>query len=638
MNIFKIGTTFLVCLLMAGETSLNAQTINEIKADRQTYIWGEGVGETLKSADQTALAEIIGQISVQVENTFTQKSVEKGKDFSQSVNDIIKTYSSATLKNTERIVLQNEPEAKVFRYVKRSEVQKIFESRKLKIIEFARSGESAQKNLQLADALRYYYWAQTLLRSHPESNDIRMTDANGKEVLLIVWLPKQLNEIFANLSFEVGKIEDNENYLCYLLNIKYKKQPVLNLDYTYWGGQDWSNIVSAKDGRGIVELPKTQMGADIRLKIEYVFEGESNIDLELRDVMQKVPQVMYKNSFISFSSKEKEKEPEPVETQAAEPKPADSTAVQGNLTVASSNNPVATNSLAAANADFKMDVSVPLGSIQALTNTGEQEAVMAKIRKAILQKKYDVVEPLFTPEGYDIYKKLLQYGKAKIVKNEPMKYYSFGDFILCRSLTMSFSFESNDRTFIEDVVFYLDKNNKVCNLTFGLASDAINDIASHTTWTEATRMLIMSFLENYKTAYALKRYDYIGSIFSDEALIITGHVVKPNSSPETTYLNNDIIRYNRQTKSEYMKMLKYCFDSNEFINIRFTSNNVRRSGKGNEIYGIQIKQEYFSTNYGDMGYLFLLVDLSDTIKPLIHVRTWQPEKNADGSIYGLSDF
>jgi hypothetical protein len=336
MNIFKIGTTFLVCLLMAGETSLNAQTINEIKADRQTYIWGEGVGETLKSADQTALAEIIGQISVQVENTFTQKSVEKGKDFSQSVNDIIKTYSSATLKNTERIVLQNEPEAKVFRYVKRSEVQKIFESRKLKIIEFARSGESAQKNLQLADALRYYYWAQTLLRSHPESNDIRMTDANGKEVLLIVWLPKQLNEIFANLSFEVGKIEDNENYLCYLLNIKYKKQPVLNLDYTYWGGQDWSNIVSAKDGRGIVELPKTQMGADIRLKIEYVFEGESNIDLELRDVMQKVPQVMYKNSFISFSSKEKEKEPEPVETQAAEPKPADSTAVQGNLTVASS--------------------------------------------------------------------------------------------------------------------------------------------------------------------------------------------------------------------------------------------------------------------------------------------------------------
>jgi hypothetical protein len=203
---------------------------------------------------------------------------------------------------------------------------------------------------------------------------------------------------------------------------------------------------------------------------------------------------------------------------------------------------------------------------------------------------------------------------------------------------MSFSFESNDRTFIEDVVFYLDKNNKVCNLTFGLASDAINDIASHTTWTEATRMLIMSFLENYKTAYALKRYDYIGSIFSDEALIITGHVVKPNSSPETTYLNNDIIRYNRQTKSEYMKMLKYCFDSNEFINIRFTSNNVRRSGKGNEIYGIQIKQEYFSTNYGDMGYLFLLVDLSDTIKPLIHVRTWQPEKNADGSIYGLSDF
>ena len=87
-----------------------------------------------------------------------------------------------------------------------------------------------------------------------------------------------------------------------------------------------------------------------------------------------------------------------------------------------------------------------------------------------------------------------------------------------------------------------------------------------------------------------------------------------------------------------MKKLKYSFDSKEFINIRFADNIVRRSGKSNNIYGIQIRQDYFSTNYGDTGYLFLLVDLTDTLKPQIHVRTWQPEKNPDGSIYGLSDF
>jgi hypothetical protein len=178
----------------------------------------------------------------------------------------------------------------------------------------------------------------------------------------------------------------------------------------------------------------------------------------------------------------------------------------------------------------------------------------------------------------------------------------------------------------------------VCNLTFGLSKKAVEDIASNNTWSEENRILLMCFLENYKTAFTLKRFDYIDKIFADDALIITGLVTKVNTSSDSRYSNNTIIKYNRQTKDEYLKKLKYSFASNEFINIRFADNTVRRSGKGNEVYGIQIRQDYFSTNYGDTGYLFLLVDLSDTLKPQIHVRTWQPEKNPDGSIYGVGDF
>ncbi|GAB1416653.1 hypothetical protein MASR2M117_20590 [Paludibacter sp.] len=60
--------------------------------------------------------------------------------------------------------------------------------------------------------------------------------------------------------------------------------------------------------------------------------------------------------------------------------------------------------------------------------------------------------------------------------------------------------------------------------------------------------------------------------------------------------------------------------------------------KERELYGIQIKQDYFSTNYGDTGYLFLLIDFDNPDEPLIHVRTWQPQKNPDGSIYGIENF
>lgn len=48
-------------------------------------------------------------------------------------------------------------------------------------------------------------------------------------------------------------------------------------------------------------------------------------------------------------------------------------------------------------------------------------------------------------------------------------------------------------------------------------------------WEEDSRICLIRFLEDYQTAYALKRLDYIESIFSDDAWIITGTVLKkPN--------------------------------------------------------------------------------------------------------------
>jgi hypothetical protein len=104
------------------------------------------------------------------------------------------------------------------------------------------------------------------------------------------------------------------------------------------------------------------------------------------------------------------------------------------------------------------------------------------------------------------------------------------------------------------------------------------------------------------------------------------------------YQYNQIVRYNRLTKQEYLKKLKFAFGSKEYINLKFEDNEVRKSGKGEEVYGIQIKQNFYSSNYSDAGYLFLMIDFANPELPLIHIRTWQPEKSADGSIYGLNDF
>lgn len=104
-------------------------------------------------------------------------------EYKETVKSVIRTYSNATLTNTERIVIENEPDARVFRYMKRSEIDKIFKARKNKILEYLANAETAEEHLQIADALRYYYWSQTLLRSHPEGATIRYRDKDGEERL-----------------------------------------------------------------------------------------------------------------------------------------------------------------------------------------------------------------------------------------------------------------------------------------------------------------------------------------------------------------------------------------------------------------------------------------------------------------------
>lgn len=593
---------FTISFLFVSTIFVSAQSIESIKADRQAYIWGEGRGTTLKKADNEALAMLINQISTEVESNFTLLRNEQQQNgesaYAETVHSVVNTYSNASLKNTERIVINNEPDAQVFRYIKRSEISKIFEARKQKILGFVANGQLALQNLMIADALRYYYWSLTLLRSHPDGNTIGITAADGSQQLLATWLPFQIQSIMNSLESKIVKVDKLPGYTQAVLNITYNGTPVKNFDYSYWDGQNWSNLVSAKDGIGFADLPATSTDVtEVQLKAEYLFEGEATVDNELRDVMDKIDPVPFRNSYFKTG------------------KGAGSqTNVAENIT------------------------KEPVINIAEASNTATYDKIISNLCAAINTGSYSSVSGLFTAEGYVIFQELVQYGKSRVLSQNDLSYIKYNDKVICRSLRMSFSFINNSKSFVEDVVLSFDGSNKICDITLGLGQNAIQDILKQDAWSETVRLTLIDFMEHYKTAFALKRLDYVRSIFSDDALIITGWVTKVKPSKEFPYQNNQIVQYNRYTKEEYLKKLKMAFGSNEFINLKFNDNNIRKSGKGGEVYGIQIQQDYFSSSYGDSGYLFLLIDLNDSTQPVIHVRTWQPEKNADGSIYGVENF
>lgn len=260
--------------------------------------------------------------------------------------------------------------------------------------------------------------------------------------------------------------------------------------------------------------------------------------------------------------------------------------------------------------------------------------------KTLLRKKtYATIQSHFTKEGLNVFNRLIAYGNAKLLSNEMgYSFYKSEKGVICRSMPMSFRFKGN-KEFIESVVFEFDENKKVKNLSFQLEQEAVSDIASQEQWNKASKHVLVRFLENYKTAYALERLDYLKEIFSDDALIIVGSTVsKPQDLEGRIRLNEKDVKTNRLSKAEYMKNLERCFKRNEFINLRFTENEIKKFKKDKEMYGIQIKQDYFSSTYGDTGYLFLGVDVEDPEKPVIHVRTWQPEKDREGGVFGINDF
>ena len=278
------------------------------------------------------------------------------------------------------------------------------------------------------------------------------------------------------------------------------------------------------------------------------------------------------------------------------------------------------------------------GTITEVPDKTYYENSISEIKKSIATGQYNDVKTLFTPQGFDFFQKLVQYGRAKIIRDQQLRFVQQGKEVFCRSIPMSFSFKNNNKQFVEELVLRFDSVQKICELSFALGQKAISDIMSKTIWSEKIKMQIIDFLESYKTAYALKRLDYIEQIFSDDALIIIGSYLRVKVGEPNPYRNNRIVKYNKLTKQEYIKNLRQAFGSNEFINLKFEDNDIRKSGKGGEVYGIQIRQNFNSANYSDFGYLFLMIDFNNPNTPTIHVRTWQPEKNPDGSIYGLNDF
>lgn len=582
----------------------HAQSIDEIKKN-SNYIWGEGNGTTMSDAEGEALRQMSVQISVSVYNS----SYDEESNDNSVQKAVLQSVSSAKFTNVQMRVLEEEPNAKVFCFMPRSEVKKMFEKRANHIVNMVDAGKTAESRMMIDEALRNYYWALVLAKTTPEPVEIEFNDKKGEATSL---LPIKIKSVLAMINASVDEIQDGKNLiLCFTYNGK----PVSSLNFKYNDGQSIVGPIVARDGIG--EASMASIPADGKLHLTYELRFRNEVDPTDSDIAGAfnagiLPNI---NSSVAIAIKSNSKK------KAAAPVLA-----SAEMLAAQPTNDK--RSIAMQNADNTDDL---------------QQAVLA-VEAAISSNNPKSAFNYFTPEGYTLFANLMaKNGKVTLVGKAQSHNFIIADgYIIGRATNIKRQFR-NGKAFMEKLVYRFNpESRKIESVAFALTQRAENDIMNAAaSWPEVSRWAILNFMEDYQTAFALKRTDYINSIFSDDALIITGTILKKLNNAERAFDRSkslDLggpkdIAYSQLSKTEYIDRLRKIFSTREYVHLQFEDNVTRMIdlpaingiNKG-AAFGIEIKQRYESTGYSDDGYLTMVFDTRGKL-PIIHVRLWQPDKN-----------
>ena len=179
---------------------------------------------------------------------------------------------------------------------------------------------------------------------------------------------------------------------------------------------------------------------------------------------------------------------------------------------------------------------------------------------------------------------------------------------------------TGEREFGEDeyqeAVISFDKQGNVESFYLSISMNLyMNVIKSNLELTDLRRrQLILDYVEQFRTAYNQKDINFLNQVFSDDALIITGTVIQQKHSEG---FSTPKIKYNKQTKEQYIKNLRGVFARNSYIKVTFDEIEVMRHP--------------------------VIWDFTNENAPQIHVRTWQPDKIGGkplpkDEVFSLSDF
>lgn len=622
----RFETFMIVCILSflavplsgsAKKQDARHQLIEKIKASNE-YYWGEGSAPSIEEANINALVELSRNIKVVLSNKVD--AVEN--DLGLSISDKTGISSFTSLSNTEMIEISPEPNAVIFRYMKKEDLQKGIEDRERKITDMINLGQSLEQRGEIASCLKYYNWALALSKVHPHQI---MIDVKGKETTAKEWLHAHIGVVLNTIKVTVDNVEDRGEDMidryAVTLRFDYNGDPVSDLDFAYHDGFKVNRNHRAKNGVCTVDFPELpEKNMDLFYYYRYEKEG-ANHDDELKSYYasfktDEFPQAEVKIP-VSGNSAKKFK----VQKTKNEPAVASSTSTASSVAAALEQKHRTLISQEPVGKDLHRLISDRI----------------VEIEKSLQMKDPASVKSLFTTDGWQLFMSMLGSAQSyNVVKSKDGKrdynVRQSGRFLEGRGIPISLKYRGGHRE-NETIVFRFTGDGLCESVAYALTDRAEEDIFKQNKWDLDARYAILRFMEDYQTAFSLKRLGYIESIFSDDAIIITGKKtgrgnVRKTGDGKFIDLSSEY-SFKRQSKDEYIDNLRRDFTNKNYIKLTFEDNEIMHQSSNldiaQNIYWIEIKQFYSSSGYNDVGYLSLQIDMSSE-DPKIKVRTWQPGK------------
>lgn len=623
----KSSRILLVCVFFACFTGIaKAQVsfeVEQIKNDGN-YYWGDFCSSNDNESTSNAIDQLLSKIAVNVESEFTNKVsesiVNNEGEYKEEVRGIVKTYSSASLKNLQTKKEPRDCGIYVFKYIKVSEVNKIFEGRKQLVKDIFDKAEEYESSARFASALKYYYYSLILLNSIPEQR------LEHKGFNLYLESSSRISQIMGSADFQViadEMITEQERKIT--LSVHVDSEKAQTLDISYWDGNN-QITTKASDGTAIVNLygASTQF-KDLRISVKYDFyENRAEIK-EVGDLWN----LVQKPNFTGYTKIVDLSKPVAQTQKDIALKPV-TERITLNSFLEEFNQSIGSPVLSAVDVEeLKNIIPKHITGLQQYFNLGAANPVWVK--DEFLSTKLAALEK---------HNNLSVSGNSS--KSDINKTFEGWEF---RQLATTTNYPTVNMQSKEYLIPDFDSTGMLVDVNFGIIDGMYEEFrrASQFGADWDKRQVMIKFVEKYRTAYMTRDLRQLETMFADEAVIITGRVLRRDASAinnfayEQNQPTQPDVEYLRQTKSEFLSRQEILFKSKPDIHLGFSTFKINRKNNQEGIYGISMRQSYTSTDYSDEGYLFLLIDFNDE-EPKIYVRAWQPEEWDDNALVELGNF